>query len=99
MKSSIKQSLNTKDIKILSKKLTVYAEQILECDRIIKDTKIHKDLCMQKLKDAMGNYTNGRVSNFLLERDFVPLKASPLPFTPAKEVRSERKSSIKIKKI
>ena len=36
----------SEDIKKLDNSLGVYAEQILECDRVIKDAKVHKDLCM-----------------------------------------------------
>ena len=42
------------DIKILDRKLAIYAEQALECDRVIKDAKAHKELCMEKLKESMG---------------------------------------------
>ena len=88
--------------KILQKKLDnslgIYAEQILECDRVIKDAKVHKDLCMEKLKGAMGNHISARVSDYSLEWGFISYKAQPEKITPAKEARTVRKPNIKIKK-
>ena len=43
------------DIKILNKKLSIYADQALECDRVIKEARLHKELCMEKLREALGN--------------------------------------------
>ena len=88
----------SEDIKKLDNSLGVYAEQILECDRVIKDAKVHKDLCMEKLKKAMGNHISARVSNYSLEWGFISYKAQPEKVTPAKEARTIRKSSIRIKK-
>ena len=85
----------SEDIKKLDNSLGVYAEQILECDRVIKDAKVHKDLCMEK---AMGNHISARVSNYSLEWGFISYKAQPEKVTPAKEARTIRKSSIRIKK-
>ena len=89
----------SEDIKKLDNSLGVYAEQILECDRVIKDAKVHKDLCMEKLKKAMGNQISARVSDYSLEWGFISYKAQPEKVTPAKEARTIRKSSIRIKKI
>ena len=88
----------SEDIKKLDNSLGVYAEQILECDRVIKDAKVHKDLCMEKLKKAMGNHISARVSNYSLEWGFISYKAQPEKVIPAKEARTIRKSSIRIKK-
>ena len=33
----------SEDIKIIAEENELYASQILECDRVIKDAKIHKD--------------------------------------------------------
>mgnify|MGYP003316632701 FL=1 len=39
----------SEDIKKLDDSLGIYAEQILECDRVIKDAKVQKDLCIETL--------------------------------------------------
>ena len=78
----------SEDIKKLDNSLGVYAEQILECDRVIKDAKVHKDLCMEKLKKAMGNHISARVSDYSLEWGFISYKAQPEKVTPAKEART-----------
>ena len=89
----------SEDIKRLDNSLGIYADQILECDRVIKDAKIHKDLCMEKLKEAMGNHVAAKVSDYFLDWGFISYKAQPEKITPAKEARTVRKSNIKIKKI
>ena len=89
----------SEDIKKLDDSLGIYAEQILECDRVVKDAKVHKDLCMEKLKDAMGNHVAAKVSDYFLDWGFISYKAQPEKITPAKEARTLRKSNIKIKKI
>ena len=58
---------NIKDnqkIKILDKSLAIYAKQSMECDRVIKEAKQHKEMCMEKLKEAMGNHAHARLKNF-----------------------------------
>ena len=89
----------SEDIKRLDNSLGIYADQILECDRVIKDAKVHKDLCMEKLKEAMGNHVAAKVSDYFLDWGFISYKAQPEKITPAKEARTLRKSNIKIKKI
>ena len=89
----------SEDIKQIDGTFEIYADQIMECDRVIKDAKIHKDLCMEKLKEAMGNHTTARVSNFFLDWGFISYKAQPEKIVPAKEARTVRKKSIKIRKI
>ena len=54
---------------------------------------------MEKLKKAMGNHISARVSDYSLEWGFISYKAQPEKVTPAKEARTIRKSSIRIKKI
>ena len=53
---------------------------------------------MEKLKKAMGNHISARVSDYSLEWGFISYKAQPEKVTPAKEARTIRKSSIRIKK-
>ena len=89
----------SEDIKIIAEENELYAKQILECDRVIKDAKIHKDLCMDKLKQAMGNHLVARVNNYLLNWNYISYKAQPEKIVPAKEARTIRKSSISIKQI
>lgn len=98
--SSLKKlsSSPNEDIKILAKNLEIYAEQILECDRVMKDAKIHKDLCMDKLKEAMGNHVSARLNNYNLEWGFISYKEQPEKIVPAKKARTIRKKTINIKK-
>ena len=35
-------------------------------DRVIKEARMHKEMCMEKLRDAMGNHTHARLKNFNL---------------------------------
>jgi hypothetical protein len=87
------------DIKILDRKLAIYAEQSLECDRVIKDAKAHKELCMEKLKDSMGNHTRARVKNYNLSWGSIHYKAQPEKLVPAKEAYSIRKKTLGIRKV
>ena len=86
------------DIKILDRKLAIYAEQALECDRVIKDARAHKELCMEKLKESMGNHTRARVKNYNLNWVSIHYKAQPEKIVPAKEAYSIRKKTLAIKK-
>tara|TARA_B100001769_G_C21994875_1_gene534714 strand:- start:139 stop:447 length:309 start_codon:yes stop_codon:yes gene_type:complete len=86
------------DIKILDRKLAIYAEQSLECDRVIKDARAHKELCMEKLKESMGNHTRARVKNYNLTWGSIHYKAQPEKIVPAKEAYSIRKKTLAIKK-
>ena len=97
-KKETKEISNIGDIKILSKKLSVYAEQSLECDRVIKDAQLHKELCMEKLKEALGNHTYGRLGSYSLNWGFTNYKAQPEKVIPAKAARTIRKKNINIKK-
>ena len=92
-----KEILNIGDIKILSEKLSVYAKQSLECDRVIKEARMHKEMCMKKLRDAMGNHTHARLKNFNLNWGLINYKARPEKIMPAKEAYSLRKKTIIIK--
>ena len=87
------------DIKILDRKLAIYAEQALECDRVIKDARAHKELCMEKLKESMGNHTIARVKNYNLSWGSISYKAQPEKIIPAKEAYIIRKKTIGIKKL
>ena len=98
---SIKRKENVIDIgeiKILHKDLAVYAEQAMECDRVTRDAKIHKELCMDKLKVAMGNHTRARTKNYNINWNFINYKAQPEKITPAKSAHSIRKKTLEIKK-
>lgn len=99
MKFSKTTSDSSEDIKILPKDLGVCAEQIMECDRIIKDAKIHKDICMDKLKEAMGNHVSAKVNDYNLNWGFITYQAQPEKVVPAKAARTIRKKSINIKKV
>jgi hypothetical protein len=91
---------NIKDnqkIKILDKSLAIYAKQSMECDRVIKEAKEHKEMCMEKLKEAMGNHTHARLKNFNLNWGLINYKAQPEKIIPAKEAYSIRKKTITIK--
>lgn len=85
------------DTKILHKNLAIYAEQALECDRVIKDAKAHKDLCMDKLKEAMGNHTSARTKNYNLSWGSINYKAQPEKIIPAKEGYTIRKKTLGIR--
>ena len=87
------------DIKILDRKLAIYAEQSLECDRVIKDAKAHKELCKEKLKESMGNHTRARVKNYNLSWGSIYYKAQPEKLVAAKEAYSIRKKTLGIKKV
>ena len=93
-----KEIPNLDNIKILNKKLSVYAEQSLECDRVIKDAQLHKELCMEKLKEALGNHSYGRLGPYSLNWGFTNYKAQPEKVIPAKAARTIRKKNINIKK-
>ena len=97
-KKETKETSCIADIKILNKKLSVYAEQSLECDRVIKDAQLHKELCMEKLKEALGNHTHGRLGPYSLNWGFTNYKAQPEKLVPAKAARTIRKKNINIKK-
>ena len=93
----------TKDLDIngfiinLDKSLAIYAKQSMECDRVIKEAKKHKEMCMEKLKDAMGNHTHARLKNFNLNWGLINYKAQPEKVIPAKDAYSIRKKTITIK--
>ena len=98
-KKAINEIVSLSDIKILDRKLAIYAEQSLECDRVIKDAKAHKELCMEKLKDSMGNHTRARVKNYNLSWGSIHYKAQPEKLVPAKEAYSIRKKTLGIRKV
>jgi len=84
-------------IKNLDKSLAIYAKQSLECDRVIKEAKMHKEMCMEKLRDAMGNHSHARLKNFNLNWGVINYKAQPEKTIPAKPAYSIRKKTIIIK--
>ena len=84
-------------IKNLDKSLAIYAKQSLECDRVIKEARMYKEMCMEKLRDAMGNHTHARLKNFNLNWGVINYKAQPEKTTPAKPAYSIRKKTIIIK--
>ena len=86
------------DTKILHKDLVIHAEQALECDRVIKEAKLHKELCMDKLKEAMGNHTSARAKNYNISWGSINYKAQPEKITPAKEAYTIRRKTLVIKK-
>lgn len=97
-KTKTKKNLLTQtSIKNLDKSLAIYAKQALECDRVIKEAKLHKEMCMEKLKDAMGNHTHARLKNFNLNWGLINYKAQPEKIIPAKEAFSIRRKTIIIK--
>jgi len=97
-KTKTKKNLLTQtSIKNLDKSLAIYAKQSLECDRVIKEAKLHKEMCMEKLKDAMGNHTHARLKNFNLNWGLINYKAQPEKIIPAKEAFSIRRKTIIIK--
>ena len=81
----------------IDKSLAIYAKQSMECDRVIKEAKQHKEMCMEKLKEAMGNHTHARLKNFNLNWGLINYKAQPEKIIPAKEAYSIRKKTISIK--
>ena len=85
------------NIKNLDKSLAIYAKQSMECDRVIKEARMHKEMCMEKLRDAMGNHAHARLSNFNLNWGVINYKAQPEKTTPAKPAYSIRKKTIIIK--
>jgi hypothetical protein len=85
------------NIKNLDKSLAIYAKQSMECDRVIKEARMHKEMCMEKLRDAMGNHTYARLKNFNLNWGVINYKAQPEKTTPAKPAYSIRKKTIIIK--
>lgn len=85
------------NIKNLDKSLAIYAKQSMECDRVIKEARMHKEMCMEKLRDAMGNHTHARLKNFNLNWGVINYKAQPEKTTPAKPAYSIRKKTIIIK--
>lgn len=88
---------DNQEIKILDKSLAIYAKQSMECDRVIKEARMHKEMCMEKLRDAMGNHTHARLKNFNLNWGVINYKAQPEKTTPAKPAYSIRKKTIIIK--
>lgn len=84
-------------IKNLDKSLAIYAKQSMECDRVIKEARMHKEMCMEKLRDAMGNHTHARLKNFNLNWGVINYKAQPEKIIPAKPAYSIRKKTIIIK--
>lgn len=92
-----KNLLPETSIKNLDKSLAIYAKQSLECDRVIKEAKLHKEMCMEKLKDAMGNHTHARLKNFNLNWGLINYKAQPEKIIPAREAFSIRRKTIIIK--
>jgi len=93
-----KETTSIADIKILNKKLSIYADQALECDRVIKEARLHKELCMEKLREALGNHSHGRLGSYSLNWGFINYKAQPEKIIPAKPARTIRKKNIHIKK-
>lgn len=93
----------TKDLDVngsiinLDKSLAIYAKQSIECDRVIKEAKKHKEMCMEKLKEAMGNHTHARLKNFNLNWGLINYKAQPEKVIPAKKAYTIRKKTITIK--
>tara|TARA_B100001093_G_C26803631_1_gene1004519 strand:- start:1404 stop:1715 length:312 start_codon:yes stop_codon:yes gene_type:complete len=85
------------NIKNLDKSLAIYAKQSMECDRVIKEARMHKEMCMEKLRDAMGNHTYARLKNFNLNWGVINYKAQPEKTSPAKPAYSIRKKTIIIK--
>ena len=85
------------NIKNLDKSLAIYAKQSMECDRVIKEARMHKEMCMEKLRDAMVNHTHARLKNFNLNWGVINYKAQPEKTTPAKPAYSIRKKTIIIK--
>jgi hypothetical protein len=85
------------NIKNLDKSLAIYAKQSMECDRVIKEARMHKEMCMEKLRDAMGNHTHARLKNFNLNWGVINYKAQPEKTIPAKPAYSIRKKTIIIK--
>ena len=81
----------------LDKSLAIYAKQSMECDRVIKEAKQHKEMCMEKLKEAMGNHTHARLKNFNLNWGLINYKAQPEKVIPAKDAYSIRKKTITIR--
>jgi hypothetical protein len=69
----------------------------MECDRVIKEARMHKEMCMEKLRDAMGNHTHARLKNFNLNWGVINYKAQPEKTIPAKPAYSIRKKTIIIK--
>jgi len=84
-------------IKNLDKSLAIYAKQSLECDRVIKEARIHKEMCMERLRDAMGNHSHARLKNFNLNWGVINYKVQPEKIIPAKPAYSIRKKTIIIK--
>jgi len=84
-------------IKNLDKSLAIYAKQSLECDRVIKEARIHKEMCMERLRDAMGNHAHARLKNFNLNWGVINYKVQPEKIIPAKPAYSIRKKTIIIK--
>ena len=84
-------------IKNLDKSLAIYAKQSLECDRVIKEARIHKEMCMERLRDAMGNHAHARLKNFNLNWGVINYKVQPEKIIPAKPAYSIRKKIIIIK--
>ena len=66
IKKKTKELNLNRSILQIDKSLAIYAKQSMECDRVIKEAKQHKEMCMEKLKDAMGNHTHARLKNFNL---------------------------------
>ena len=85
------------NIKNLDKSLAIYAKQSMECDRVIKEARMHKEMCMEKLRDAMGNHSHARLKNFNLNWGVINYKAQPEKTIPAKPAYSIRKKTIIIK--
>ena len=71
-----KETSSIADIKILDKKLSIYADQALECDRVIKKARLHKELCMEKLREALGNHSHEDLI-YSLNWGFINYKAQP----------------------
>jgi len=84
-------------IKSLDKSLAIYAKQSLECDRVIKEARMHKEMCMEKLRGAMGSHAHARLKNFNLNWGVINYKAQPEKTIPAKPAYSIRKKTIIIK--
>lgn len=84
-------------IKNLDKSLAIYAKQSLECDRVIKEARAHKEVCMKKLKEAMGNHIHARLKNFNLSWGLISYKAQPEKLIEPKEAYTIRKKTISIK--
>ena len=54
---------------------------------------------MEKLKEALGNHSYGRLGSYSLNWGFINYKAQPEKVIPAKDARTIRKKNIHIKNL